>query len=194
MNKLKHLISRPLNILLLAAAALTAAPAAYADNPRVAMVTNFGTVEIELLESLAPLTVANFLKLVDEQFYDGLIFHRVIANFMIQGGGYTADLEYKPAAAEVPNESFNGVKNTTGTVAMARLADPDSANSQFFINVQDNSHLDAAGNKAGYTVFGRVVSGMEVVHEIELVNTHLKAGMAAVPEEPVVIQTVTRIE
>ena len=194
MNILKRLISQPLSILILAAAALVAMPGAHADNPRVAMATNFGTIEIELLESLAPLTVENFLKLVDEQFYDGLIFHRVIANFMIQGGGYTADLEYKPGAAEVPNESFNGVKNTIGTVAMARLADPDSANTQFFINVQDNPHLDAAGTKAGYTVFGRVISGMEVVHEIELVNTHLKAGMAAVPEEPVLIQTMARIE
>jgi len=185
---------KKLQILVLAVVSLAAAPFTYAENPRVTMETNFGTIEIELLEKLAPLTVANFLELVDAEFYDGLVFHRVIANFMIQGGGYTPTLEYKPRDKTVPNESFNGVKNTVGTVAMARLSDPDSANAQFFINVRDNPHLDAAGNKAGYTVFGRVISGMEVVHEIELVNTHLSRGMAAVPEEPVVIESVARTE
>lgn len=183
-----------LQILVLTVATLAVAPLTYAQNPRVEMVTDFGTIEIELLEKLAPLTVANFLSLVDEAFYDGLVFHRVIANFMIQGGGYTQTLDYKPWDKTVPNESFNGVKNSLGTVAMARLSDPDSANAQFFINVRNNPHLDAAGNKAGYTVFGRVVSGMEVVHEIEVVNTHLTRGMAAVPEEPVVIRKIARIE
>ena len=164
-----------------------------ADNPRVAMVTQFGTIEIELLPDLAPRTVDNFLALVDDQFYDGLVFHRVIANFMIQGGGYTPDLAYKPAPNKVPNESFNGVRNSRGSVAMARLSDPDSADSQFFINVRDNPHLDADGTKAGYTVFGRVAAGMEVVDKMELVNTHLKGGMAAVPEEPIVIVKMERI-
>ncbi len=185
---------KKLPILILTVASLAMAPFTHADNPRVSMVTDFGAIEIELLEQLAPQTVANFLELVDEAFYDGLVFHRVIANFMIQGGGYTPSLDYKPREKTVANESFNGVKNTLGTVAMARLSDPDSANAQFFINVRDNPHLDAAGNKAGYTVFGRVISGMEVVHEIEVVNTHLSRGMAAVPEEPVVIQKITRIE
>jgi len=166
---------------------------AHAANPRVAMVTDLGTIEIELLEKMAPRTVENFLKLVDNQFYDGLIFHRVIANFMIQGGGYTPALEYKPAPENVRNESFNGVRNSRGTIAMARRADPPSANSQFFINVQNNSNLDARGGNAGYTVFGRVISGMDVVEAIELVDTHLKNGMAAVPEEPVVIISVTRL-
>ena len=112
---------------------------------------------------------------------------------MIQGGGYTPDVKYKPGAKTVPNESFNGVKNSRGTIAMARLADPDSADTQFFINVRDNPNLDADGSKAGYTVFGRVSSGMEVVDKIELVNTHLRAGMAAVPEESVIITKVERI-
>jgi cyclophilin family peptidyl-prolyl cis-trans isomerase len=166
---------------------------AHAEDPKVAIDTNFGTIEIQLMPNLAPRTVENFLALVDKQFYDGLVFHRVIANFMIQAGGYTADLQYKPATKTVPNESFNGVKNSRGTIAMARLNDPDSANSQFFINVTDNPNLDANGSKAGYTVFGKVSGGMEVVESIELVNTHLKRGMAAVPEEPVLIHTIKRI-
>jgi cyclophilin family peptidyl-prolyl cis-trans isomerase len=166
---------------------------AHAEDPKVAIDTNFGTIEIQLMPNLAPRTVENFLALVDEQFYDGLVFHRVIANFMIQAGGYTADLQYKPATKTVPNESFNGVKNSRGTIAMARLNDPDSANSQFFINVRDNPNLDANGSKAGYTVFGKVADGMQVVENIELVNTHLKRGMAAVPEEPVLIHTIKRI-
>jgi cyclophilin family peptidyl-prolyl cis-trans isomerase len=178
---------------LAAVVALTSTNLSFADNPRVALVTHFGTIELELLPDLAPRTVSNFLTLVDEKFYDGLVFHRVIANFMIQGGGYTPDLQYKPIENSVPNESFNGVKNRRGTVAMARLSDPDSANSQFFINVRDNTNLDADGNKAGYTVFARVSAGMEVVDKIELVNTHLKKGMAAVPEEPVIIVSIERL-
>lgn len=161
-------------------------------NPQVTISTNYGDIDIELFEKLAPRTVSNFLELVDEGFYDGLIFHRVIANFMIQAGGYTPDMKYKPADRSVPNESFNGVKNQRGTIAMARLSDPDSADSQFFINVRDNPNLDADGTEAGYTVFGRVASGMDVVTEIELVNTHLFQGHSAVPEEPVIIQSVRR--
>ena len=194
MNTLMKTLSHPIQITVLALITTFSAPLAQAENPRVSMETNFGNIEIELLEKLAPLTVENFLKLVDAEFYDGLIFHRVIANFMIQGGGYTPALQYREGDATVRNESFNGVKNSLGTVAMARMADPDSAGTQFFINVRNNPHLDAAGGNAGYTVFGRVISGMDVVHEIELVNTHLKAGMAAVPEEPVIIHKVSRIE
>ncbi len=162
-------------------------------NPHVTINTDFGVIELELLEKLAPKTVDNFLTLVDDGFYDGLVFHRVIANFMIQGGGYTPDLTYKPGPATIPNESFNGVKNSRGTIAMARLSDPDSADTQFFINVKDNPHLDAEGDRAGYAVFGRVVSGMDVVTKIELVNTHLRGGMAAVPEQAVVIHSVQRL-
>ena len=173
--------------------AFASANSSFAENPKVAVVTQFGTIELELLPTLAPRTVSNFLTLVDEKFYDGLIFHRVIANFMIQGGGYTPDLEYKPSERSVPNESFNGVKNKRGTVAMARMTDPDSADTQFFINVRDNVNLDADGSKAGYTVFARVSAGMEVVDKIELVNTHLKRGMAAVPEDAVIIESVERL-
>ncbi len=186
--KIRHLICS-----VIATAALCTQGLAAAENPRVNIATDYGSIEVELLEKLAPRTVANFLQLVDDKFYDGLVFHRVIANFMIQGGGYTPDLTYKPGPGTVPNESMNGVKNTRGTLAMARLADPDSADTQFFINVKDNPHLDPAGDRAGYTVFGRVIGGMEVVEKIELVNTHLSRGMAAVPEEPVIIQKIERL-
>lgn len=186
-------IYRWFQIIVLAVSGLGATAPVYAENPRVAVTTEFGTFEIELLEKLSPRTVSNFLQLVEDEFYDGLVFHRVIANFMVQGGGYTADLKYKPGPNKVPNESFNGVKNTRGTVAMARLSDPDSADTQFFINVGDNPHLDADGNQAGYAVFGRISSGMEVVQRIELVNTSLRQGMAAVPDTAVVIVTIRRI-
>ncbi|MFT7652565.1 MAG: cyclophilin family peptidyl-prolyl cis-trans isomerase [Limisphaerales bacterium] len=163
---------------------------ASADNPSATIATNYGDIEIELLENLAPRTVKNFISLIDETFYDGLIFHRVIANFMIQTGGYAPDMTYMSDDRTLPNESFNRVKNSRGTLAMARLNDPDSAGTQFFINVRDNPNLDASGTTAGYTVFGRVSSGMEVVEEIELVNTHLFQGHAAVPEEPVIIRSI----
>lgn len=178
--------------LILAFATLTGINS-HADNPRVSIHTSHGAFELELMPTLAPKTVSNFLQLVDDQFYDGLVFHRVIANFMIQGGGYTKTMEYKDPPRKVANESSNGVKNTRGTVAMARLADPDSADTQFFINVRDNPHLNADGGKAGYTVFARVAAGMEVIEKIELVNTHLSGGMAAVPEEPIVILKVERL-
>ena len=163
-------------------------------NPRVAINTNHGVIEVELFEKLAPLTVANFLELVDNEFYTDLVFHRVIANFMIQGGGYNTQMRYIPGPKTVPNESFNGLRNSKGTIAMARLSDPDSADTQFFINVKDNGHLDAAGGEPGYTVFGKVSAGYEVVESIELVNTHLSRGMAAVPEDQVVISSIKRLE
>jgi peptidyl-prolyl cis-trans isomerase A (cyclophilin A) len=165
----------------------------WADNPRVAINTNHGTIEVELYEKFSPLTVANFLELVDSGFYTDLVFHRVIANFMIQGGGYNTKMRYVPGPKTVPNESYNGLKNTKGTIAMARLSDPDSADTQFFINVKDNTHLDASGGQPGYTVFGKVSAGYEVVESIELINTHLSFGMAAVPEEPVIISNITRL-
>lgn len=156
-------------------------------NPRVNLTTSEGVIEIELLPKLAPKHVANFLSLVEEEFYVGLVFHRVIPNFMIQAGGYDAQLNYKPSERKVPNESFNGLSNKRYTVAMARLSDPDSADTQFFINVRDNPHLDANQGEPGYSVFGRVVDGMDVIETIELTDTHLRMGMAAVPEKAIVI-------
>lgn len=157
------------------------------DNPRVNLVTSEGLIEIELLPKFAPKHVANFLALVEEGFYVGLVFHRVIPNFMVQAGGYDAELTYRPRDSQVDNESFNGLRNKRYTVAMARLSDPDSADTQFFINVRDNPHLDAQPGEPGYTVFGRVVSGMDVIETIELTDTHLRMGMAAVPEKAIVI-------
>ncbi len=157
------------------------------DNPRVNLVTSEGLIEIELLPKFAPKHVANFLALVEEDFYVGLVFHRVIPNFMVQAGGYDAELTYRPRDGQVDNESFNGLRNKRYTVAMARLSDPNSADTQFFINVRDNPHLDAQPGEPGYTVFGRVVSGMDVIETIELTDTHLRMGMAAVPEKAIVI-------
>jgi cyclophilin family peptidyl-prolyl cis-trans isomerase len=157
------------------------------ENPRVSLVTNKGAIELELLPKFAPKHVANFLSLVEEEFYVGLVFHRVIPNFMIQAGGYDSDLNYRPSERRVENESFNGLRNKRFTLAMARLNDPDSADTQFFINVRDNPHLDSQQGQAGYTVFGRVVDGLEVIENIELTDTHLRMGMVAVPEEAIVI-------
>ena len=157
------------------------------DNPRVSLVTNKGAIEIELLPKFAPKHVANFLSLVEEEFYVGLVFHRVIPNFMIQAGGYDGDLNYKASERRVENESFNGLKNQRLTIAMARLNDPDSADTQFFINVRDNPHLDAQPGQPGYTVFGKVVDGLDVIETIELTDTHLRMGMVAVPEETIII-------
>ena len=157
------------------------------DNPRVSLVTNKGAIEIELLPKFAPKHVANFLSLVEQEFYVGLVFHRVIPNFMIQAGGYDGDLNYKASERRVENESFNGLKNKRFTIAMARLNDPDSADTQFFINVRDNPHLDAQPGQPGYTVFGKVVDGLDVIETIELTDTHLRMGMVAVPEETIII-------
>ena len=157
------------------------------DNPRVSLVTNKGAIEIELLPKFAPKHVANFLSLVEEEFYVGLVFHRVIPNFMIQAGGYDSDLNYKASERRIENESFNGLKNKRLTLAMARLNDPDSADTQFFINVRDNPHLDAQPGQTGYTVFGKVVDGLDVIETIELTDTHLRMGMVAVPKETIII-------
>ena len=130
---------------------------------------------------------------MDSNFYDGLIFHRVVANFVIQTGGYDAQLNYREPPRQVPNESRNGLANRRGTVAMARLADPQSADAQFYINVNDNAHLDPQGGGFGYTVFGEVVAGMETVVDIELVDTEVQNGMVGVPVTPVVIHRARRL-
>ena len=163
------------------------------ENPKVLITTNIGNIEATLLPERAPLTVANFLQLVDEQHYDGLIFHRVIANFMVQAGGYTPQLEYRDSGKLVRNESNNRLPNARGTIAMARTANPDSASAQFYINVKDNKHLDYKEDKPGYTVFGFVTKGMEIIERIELVDTHIKKGMPAVPEQTILMTSVKRI-
>jgi cyclophilin family peptidyl-prolyl cis-trans isomerase len=157
--------------------------------------TSLGSITLELDAQKAPLHVANFGKYVDEKFYDGLIFHRVIPNFMIQGGGHTPDMGQKQVTGgRVKNESLNGLKNLRGTVAAARLSDPDTASSQFFINLKDNDFLDGnpSANKPGYTVFGKVTAGMDVVDKIAAVKTGMKGQLNDVPVEAVVIKSVRR--
>jgi cyclophilin family peptidyl-prolyl cis-trans isomerase len=183
-------------VLVLAAMIGFQAPSGHAAEdarPQVRLTTSLGVIDLELLPDRAPQTAANFLRLVDDGFYDGLIFHRVVANFVIQAGGYDAAMNYREPPGTVVNESMNGVRNSRGTVAMARLADPDSADTQFFINVKDNGHLDARPGQPGYTVFGRVVAGMDVVTEIELADTGRRAGMVGVPETPIVIERAERL-
>ena len=163
----------------------------FSENPRVLIETTEGDIEIELLPKFAPKHVNNFLDLVEQEFYSGLIFHRVIPNFMIQGGGYEVGVQYREHDDnKVPNESYNGLKNKRFSVAAARTDDPDSAETQFYINVADNPFLDAQPNKFGYTVFGRVIDGFGAVERIELTDTHLRMGMAGVPEQPIVISSI----
>ena len=164
----------------------------FSENPRALIETTRGNIEIELLPKFAPNHVNNFLNLVEQEFYSGLIFHRVIPNFMIQAGGYEVGVKYRDHGDNmVPNESYNGLKNKRFSVAAARTDDPDSADTQFYINVVDNPFLDAQPNKPGYTVFGRVIDGFDTVERIELTDTNLRMGMAGVPEQPIVIVAVT---
>ena len=164
---------------------------AFSENPRVVIETTEGNIEIELLPKFAPKHVNNFLDLVEKDFYSGLIFHRVIPNFMIQAGGYEVGVKYRTHDDNmVPNESYNGLKHKRFSVAAARTDDPDSADTQFYIHVVDNPFLDAQPNKPGYTVFGRVIDGFDAVERIELTDTHLRMGMAGVPEQPIVISAV----
>ena len=180
------------------AAGAAAGAAANDPEPKVRLTTTLGNIDVVLFPDRAPLSVANFLRLVDDGFYDGLIFHRVIANFMIQAGGFDAEMNYRDVPGTVANESFNGLKNRKFRLAMARQNDPDSAGAQFFINVRTNPHLDATSRQPGYSVFGEVIDGQNVVQEIELVDTAnftMDDGskMAAVPETPVVIIEATRL-
>ena len=163
-------------------------------NPRVLMETSLGNITLELYANKAPVTVKNFLAYVDNHHYDGTIFHRVIGNFMIQGGGMGPDLTEKPTLPPIRNEASNGLRNERGTIAMARTDDPNSATSQFFINVEDNAPLNPGPGKVGYAVFGRVVSGMDVVDKIRRVETNTRGPHENVPVENVVIKSARRIE
>ncbi len=159
-------------------------------NPVVVLKTNYGDIYIELYPDKAPITVKNFLTYVKEGFYNGLIFHRVIPNFVIQGGGFDKDMNpRKPTHPPIKNESDNGLSNLRGTISMARTSDPDSASSQFFINLRDNTFLDygKTPQKWGYAVFGKVIKGMDVVDKIASVRTTIKPPYRDVPVEPVII-------
>ena len=157
----------------------------------VTLHTNFGSITLELDAKAAPETVANFIQYAKDGHYDGTIFHRVIDGFMIQGGGFTADMDQKPTRAPIQNEAQNGLKNVTYSIAMARTPDPHSASSQFFINIADNAFLDfrAANSQGyGYCVFGKVTEGQDVVERIRKVRTGSKAGHQDVPVESVIIE------
>jgi peptidyl-prolyl cis-trans isomerase B (cyclophilin B) len=162
----------------------------------VAVATNHGTFVIALDAARAPKSVANFLAYVDAKHYDGTLFHRVIPTFMVQGGGFDAQLEKKPTRAAIENEAANGVKNTRGTVAMARTNEPHSATSQFFVNVTDNAFLDHQAKEGpgwGYAVFGKVTEGMDVVDKIKGVKTGASGPFSKdCPVQPVVIESVRR--
>ena len=162
----------------------------------VEMKTTYGAIKIELDNEKAPKTVENFLSYANAGFYDGTIFHRVIDNFMIQGGGFDGDMQQKETAAAIENEADNGLKNNRGTIAMARTMDPHSATAQFFINVKDNDFLNHSGKNMqgwGYAVFGRVIDGDDVLDKIRGVETGNRAGHQDVPKESIVIEAVSLI-
>lgn len=165
-----------------------------AGNPTALIHTSMGDITLELDAENAPVSVENFINYANSGFYDGTIFHRVISYFMIQGGGFTPDMEKKATAEPIANEAGNGLKNLRGTVAMARTNDPHSATAQFFINTQDNTNLDFGGGTNsrnwGYAVFGKVIEGMNVVEDIRFVETTTTPPFSDVPKVPVVIESI----
>ncbi|MBF0219275.1 MAG: peptidylprolyl isomerase [Gammaproteobacteria bacterium] len=201
---MKNYLSLFIATLLLCSSAVTAensdsaaTPPPAAANPQLEISTSEGKITIELFADKAPQSVANFLSYVDEKFYDGTIFHRVIDNFMVQGGGFDSDFQQKPTRAPVANEADNGLKNLTGTLAMARTADPQSATAQFYINVANNNFLDFREKTPrgwGYAVFGTVTSGMDVVAKIKSAKTGAAGPFPSdVPQPVVVIESIRRL-
>jgi peptidyl-prolyl cis-trans isomerase B (cyclophilin B) len=185
-----------MKLFLLAVIVLGAVTVGARANPVVVLETSMGTIKVELFEDKAPITVKNFLSYVDDKFYDGTIFHRVIPDFMIQGGGMEPGLKEKKTKPSIKNESSNGLSNTRGTLAMARTPAPDSASSQFFINLKDNKFLDRAQarDNVGYCVFGKVIEGMDVVDKIKGVRTGNRGMHGDVPVDDVTIKSVRRVE
>jgi peptidyl-prolyl cis-trans isomerase A (cyclophilin A) len=192
------MISRRKTTLALAGLALAATlnvASAQSATPKVKLATSMGDIVVQLDPAKAPKTVENFLAYVNSKHYDGTIFHRVIDGFMIQGGGFTADMTQKPTNPPIPLEADNGLKNDKYTIAMARTADPNSATAQFFINVKDNDMLNAPKPDGhGYAVFGKVISGAEVVDKIKAVPTGNRGMYQNVPLTPVVIQSATVVK
>ena len=182
---------------LVGAALVATSFAAENENPVVTLKTSMGDISLELYPDKAPLTVENFLKYIDDDFYKGTIFHRVIRGFMIQGGGFTSKMAKKGTRPPVKNEAANGLKNERGTIAMARTMVPDSATAQFFVNTVDNANLNFKNpgpRGIGYCVFGRVTQGMDVVDKLEAVTTGVRGGMRDVPQAEVVIEDAIRME
>ncbi|MGD8264519.1 MAG: peptidylprolyl isomerase [Desulfobacterales bacterium] len=184
-------------LIVIGAMVFTGAEDVAAENPKVLLDTSKGEVVIELYPDKAPDTVKNFLNYVDTKFFDGTIFHRVIPNFMIQGGGFTDDMKQKPTQAPIKNEADTGVKNDRGTIAMARTGDPHSATGQFFINTVDNdflNHKNKTPQGWGYAAFGKVIKGMETVDAISAVKTSNRGSYQDVPVEAVVIKSAKRLK
>lgn len=191
-----HILFRLLTALLVCSS-LSAEEIAQTSNPIATLHTTMGEIQLELFADKAPISTENFINYSKSGFYNGTIFHRVISNFMIQGGGFTADMKQRPTAAPIANEADNGLSNTRGTVAMARTNDPQSATAQFFINVQSNENLDYKAKDVsgwGYAVFGKVISGMDVVDEIRLVETSTVPPYSNVPVVPVIIERVEIVQ
>ena len=182
--------SRRRNLLLCAAIAFTPLATLAQAAPQVKFQTNQGDFVVELNPEKAPKSVENFLQYVKDKHYDGTIFHRVIDNFMVQGGGFTPSMSQKPTHPPIPLEAQNGLKNDLGTIAMARTNDPNSATAQFFVNVKNNDFLNARGPGNGYAVFGKVISGMEVIQKIKVTPT----GPGDVPQSPIVINSATLVK
>lgn len=181
-------------ILTLSAVLLALTNTAFAKNPQVVFQTNQGNFTVELYPEKAPNTVKNFLSYVKSGYYEKTIFHRVIKQFMIQGGGFNADMSQKETKQPIKNEANNGLRNETGSIAMARTGDPHSATSQFFININHNNFLDYRGPSAqniGYCVFGKVITGMDVVFNIGDATTQVKNGHADVPIKTITVQKIT---
>ena len=155
--------------------------------------TTLGNFTIELYEDKAPVSAENFLKYVDEAFFDGTVFHRIVPGFVIQGGGFTEDMSQKKNHPPIKNEADNGVKNTRGTLSMARTNDINSATSQFFVNLKDNDFLDHTRGNFGYAVFGKVTEGMDVIDKIAAVKTGRRRGFEDVPLDPVIMTSVRRV-
>jgi len=164
------------------------------DNPVVLFSTNQGDIKVKLNRAEAPITVENFIGYVNDGFYNGVVFHRVIPNFMIQTGGFTPDMKQKTPKAPIKNEADNGLLNSRGTLSMARTSVVDSATSQFFINVNDNKFLDNGERDFGYAVFGEVIDGMDVVDKIAAVQTGTVGQFRDVPQEPIVINSAKVVE
>lgn len=164
------------------------------DNPVVLFSTNQGDIKVKLNRAEAPITVENFIGYVNDGFYNGVVFHRVIPNFMIQTGGFTPDMKQKTPKAPIKNEANNGLRNSRGTLSMARTSEVDSATSQFFINVNENKFLDNGERDFGYAVFGEVIDGMDVVDKIAAVQTGTDGQFRDVPQEPIVINSAKVVE
>jgi peptidyl-prolyl cis-trans isomerase A (cyclophilin A) len=174
---------------------IASAARAESNNPVVLMKTSLGNIKIELFQKESPITVNNFISYVKSGFYNDTIFHRVIQGFMVQGGGFTADLKIKPASKPIKNEAANGLRNDRGTIAMARTAVPDSATSQFFINTVNNDKLNRPlPDGHGYAVFGKVIEGMDVADKISAVRTGMRMGFQDVPLTPVVIKSISIVK